>query len=1257
MLVRFVALLIGAWVLAPSAYAETVARIASPDNVIAVEIDINDEGRAGYAVTRNGVPVIALSRLGFLFVDAPKFERNLELTAHSQRRFDERWEQPWGEERFIRNRYNELLLAFTERSGSRRRFDVVFRVYDDGLGFRYELPAQPALREVRIQNELTEFTFAQGGEAFWTEGFGWNREEYPYNRTQIEGIGVAQTPLTVRLGDGTHVAIHEAALVDYSGMNLMRTAGRTLRAALTPGIGDAAVVRTAPFHTPWRTLQITGTAGELVESRLILNLNEPNAIGEVSWFRPGKYVGIWWQMHLGTATWASGPNHGATTETTLRYIDFAARHGFRGVLVEGWNVGWDGDWFGNGEAFSFTQAYPDFDLERVAAYARERGVQLIGHHETSANAAHYEAQMEDAFALYERLGVGVVKTGYVSDAGQARVRAADGAVHYAWHEGQEMARHHERVVRAAARHRIAINPHEPIKDTGLRRTYPNWVSREGARGMEYNAWGNPGNPSRARSDACIHAPARGADGLHAGDIRNGDARAGWRGDDVGQATRALRRDLQPDPDGGRSVGELRSQSPSVPVHHRRTRRLGGDPRSQWRDRRFRDHRAQGPQQRRLVSGRDHRRGGPHARRTAHLPRPPPPLPGPDLSRRTDRELARRGAARHRHRGTHRHQRRHALACTGAGRGPGHPLPPDRTPLGCARAVALLVPAGGATGRNGCGQRRSAPWSRNTQAEWKQRNRVARASAIHPPSCRGECDKGQHKIEKVGARTMTRAKLTFFQIWNMCFGFFGIQMGFGLQNANTSRIFQTLGANIDDLAVLWIAAPATGLLVQPIIGYFSDRTWGWFGRRRPYFFFGAIFTTIALVFMPNAPVLWVAAGALWIMDASINVTMEPFRAFVGDNLPDEQRTFGYAMQSFFIGLGAVLASALPWIMTNWFDVSNVSAPGEAPESVRLAFYIGAACLLGAVMWTVFTTREYTPEELAKFEEARLRALGAAASPAPAPRKPAFYYAGGMVWTLAGAALAGLVTTLDLEKELFLLAALIAGFGAAQLAAGWLRTRKQDGNGFLEIIEDLFQMPRTMRGLAIVQFFSWFALFAMWIYTTSAVTSYHYGATSTSSRAYNDGADWVGVLFAAYNGVAAIAALIIPTAAAIMGRRLTHAANLTLGAVGLFSFFWIRDPQFLLISMIGVGFAWASILSVPYSILAGALPAGKMGVYMGIFNIFIVVPQLLAATMLGALLKSFFGGEPVFALALGGGAMLLAALSVTLVQDPGAKEKAQ
>jgi alpha-glucosidase len=494
MLTRLVALLACVWALNGAAFAETVARIASPSNVIAVEIDINGEGRASYAVSRRGAPVITPSRLGFLFVDAPKFERNLELTAQRTRRFDQRWEQPWGEQRFIRNRYNELRVTFTERTGPRRSFDVVFRVYDDGLGFRYELPDHPQLHDVRILNELTEFNIAENGTAWWLPALQWNRAEYLYNTTPIDAVSLSQTPLTMRLESGLHISIHEAALVDYAGMNVARIEGRSFRAQLTPGVGDASVVRTAPFHTPWRTITIADRAGGLIESRLILNLNEPNAIGDVSWFRPGKYVGVWWQMHLDQATWASGPRHGATTETTLRYIDFAARHGFRGVLVEGWNVGWDGDWFGNGEEFSFTQAYPDFDLERVTAYARERGVELIGHHETSGNAAHYELQMEDAFALYERLGVHVVKTGYVADAGQARVRGADGQIHYAWHEGQEMARHHLRVVEAAARHRIAINPHEPIKDTGLRRTYPNWVAREGARGMEYNAWGNPGNP-------------------------------------------------------------------------------------------------------------------------------------------------------------------------------------------------------------------------------------------------------------------------------------------------------------------------------------------------------------------------------------------------------------------------------------------------------------------------------------------------------------------------------------------------------------------------------------------------------------------------------------------------------------------------------------------------------------------------------------------------------------------------------------------
>ncbi len=482
------------WPLAAAAFAEPLASVASPDGSIVVEIEINGEGRPSYKVSRHGQALIAPSRLGFLLVDAPKIERNLALTGQARRSFDETWEQPWGEQRRIRNRYNELAFTLTEQTGLRRSIGIVFRVFDDGLGFRYEFPDQAPLSDVRILNELTEFNFAQAGTALWTPALRSNREEYLYYKTPLEQVGVAQTPLTVRLESGVHLSLHEAALVDYSGMNLMRIEGRGLNAALTPGIGDAAVVRRPPFHTPWRTIQISDTAGGLVESRLILNLNEPNKLGDVSWFEPQKYVGIWWQMHLGTASWASGAIHGATTETALRYIDFAARHGFGGVLIEGWNIGWDGDWFGNGHEFSFTQPYSDFDIERVCAYAREHGVRLIGHHETSANAAHYESQMEAGFALYRRLGVRVVKTGYVSDAAGARVVAEDGQVRFAWHEGQDLARHHLKVVETAARYRIAINPHEPIKDTGLRRTYPNWVSREGARGMEYNAWGNPSNP-------------------------------------------------------------------------------------------------------------------------------------------------------------------------------------------------------------------------------------------------------------------------------------------------------------------------------------------------------------------------------------------------------------------------------------------------------------------------------------------------------------------------------------------------------------------------------------------------------------------------------------------------------------------------------------------------------------------------------------------------------------------------------------------
>lgn len=493
--------------------------------------------------------------------------------------------------------------------------------------------------------------------------------------------------------------------------------------------------------------------------------------------------------------------------------------------------------------------------------------------------------------------------------------------------------------------------------------------------------------------------------------------------------------------------------------------------------------------------------------------------------------------------------------------------------------------------------------------------------------------------------MARQRLNFLQIWNMCFGFFGIQIGFGLQNANTSRIFQTLGVDVNHLAILWIAAPATGLLVQPIIGHLSDKTWGRLGRRRPYFFWGAILTTLALFVMPNAPALWVAAGALWLMDASINITMEPFRAFVGDNLPDEQRATGYAMQSFFIGLGAVLASALPWMLTNWLHVSNTAPAGQIPDAVRIAFYAGGAGLLLAVMWTVFTTKEYTPQQLEAFEAAEFD-NGVHENPEPSVNAYIGLAVGGL---LGGLVLALIVWGAKLEKELYVLAGLLAVFGMAGIVGVRLKRRGLTQNGFSEVLDDFFRMPRTMRQLAVVQFFSWFGLFAMWIYTTPAVAAVHFHAVDATSKAYNQGADWVGVLFAVYNGVAALAALLIPLMVQATSRRASHAVCLVLGALGLLSFLLIREPGLLWIGMIGVGFAWSSILSAPYSILAGALPARKMGVYMGIFNFFIVIPQLLAATVLGLLLRSFFGGEAIWALVLGAASFAIAAAATFLVHD--------
>lgn len=496
--------------------------------------------------------------------------------------------------------------------------------------------------------------------------------------------------------------------------------------------------------------------------------------------------------------------------------------------------------------------------------------------------------------------------------------------------------------------------------------------------------------------------------------------------------------------------------------------------------------------------------------------------------------------------------------------------------------------------------------------------------------------------ETGSRPV-RARLPFWAIWNMCVGFFGIQIGFGLQNANTSRIFQTLGAEVDSLAILWIAAPVTGLLVQPIIGHLSDRTWGRLGRRRPYFLVGALLTSAALVAMPNSPTLWFAAAMLWIMDAAINITMEPFRAFVGDNLPEEQRTTGYAMQSFFMGAGAVFASVLPWLLTNVFNVTSTAAGGVAPLSVKIAFYVGAAGLLGTVLWTVFTTREYSPEQIAAFD-------GQAhdTPPASAQRPARAYGLGGLAFVALGLAGAAFVFATGLEKELYILAGALAAFGALQLAAAAFRLAART-NGLTEILDDIFAMPETMKGLAVVQFFSWFALFAMWIYTTATVTAVHYGATDASSAAYNAGADWVGVLFGVYNGVAALAAFLIPVAARRIGRRGAHAVNLVLGGLGLIGLTLIRDPALLWLPMIGVGLAWASILSMPYAILAGAVPGRKMGVYMGVFNIFIVLPQLLAATLLGLILRHLFDGQALYALIIGGAAFFLAAVAALFVKE--------
>lgn len=428
---------------------------------------------------------------------------------------------------------------------------------------------------------------------------------------------------------------------------------------------------------------------------------------------------------------------------------------------------------------------------------------------------------------------------------------------------------------------------------------------------------------------------------------------------------------------------------------------------------------------------------------------------------------------------------------------------------------------------------------------------------------------------------------------MSIGFLGIQFGFALQNANASRILQNFGADVEHLSWFWLAAPITGMLVQPIVGHYSDRTWTRLGRRRPYFLFGAIFAALALIFMPNSgslaafiPPMFVGAGMLMIMDASFNISMEPFRALVADKLPDEQRTMGFSVQTTLIGIGAVLGSWITYVLAEWLGVSKVAEEGAVPFNVILSFYVGAAVLLAAIIWTVVTTKEYSPAQLKEY---------------------------------------GLTEEEDGDKP------------------------KQ--NGLMEIFRDFAAMPKTMKQLGLVQFFSWLALFGMWVFTTPAIAQHVYQlpANDTSSALYNDAANWVGVLFGVYNGVAAVFAMALPFIAGKIGRKNTHAFALTTGAVGLLSIYFISDPLWLIAPMLAIGVAWASILSMPYAILAGSLPPAKYGIYMGLFNFFITMPQIVNGVFGGPIVKRLFDSQAIFALVIAGVSLLIAALAVRFVDD--------
>lgn len=441
--------------------------------------------------------------------------------------------------------------------------------------------------------------------------------------------------------------------------------------------------------------------------------------------------------------------------------------------------------------------------------------------------------------------------------------------------------------------------------------------------------------------------------------------------------------------------------------------------------------------------------------------------------------------------------------------------------------------------------------------------------------------------------MEKRKLGFWEIWNMSFGFLGIQMGFALQNGFASRILQSFGAEVHELSWFWIVAPLMGLIVQPIVGHYSDNTWTRLGRRKPFFLVGAVLASIGLILMPQAdiftavlPALWVGAGMLMIMDASFNIAMEPFRALVADNLRTEQRTLGFSIQSVLIGFGAVIGSVLPYVLTNWFNVSNESANDSVPLNLMLSFIIGALFLVVAILVTVFTTKEYTPQELAGFNKTD-------------------------------------DSSIPEVKE-------------AKLS---------------DIFTDFKKMPQTMRQLSWVQFFSWFGLFGMWVFTTPAIAHHIYGlpVEETKSLAYNKAGDWVGILFGVYNLVAGIFAFALPAIAKRFGRKRTHAISLFIGGVSLIGIYFMPDENWVVLCMIGIGIAWASILAMPYAILAGSIPPLKMGVYMGIFNFFIVIPQIVNALIGGPMVKYLYNNNAIYAIVTSGVSFIIAALLVSKVKD--------